>query len=66
VDDEDKAYSFTNELHDEELAEALRAFMKWIYRQLEREYDYLTSDEAIAESIIANEYEFTEEGERYQ
>lgn len=30
---------------------------------LRREYEYLTSEEAIIESIEANEYEFTEDGE---
>jgi hypothetical protein len=29
---------------------------------LNKEYDYLTGDEAVEESIRANEYEFTEEG----
>lgn len=34
------------------------------YRALEAAYDYQNSDECVAESIIANEYEFTEEGAR--
>ena len=42
----------------------LRDFMQWIYRQLEKEYEYLNSNEVVDENIIANEYEFTEEGER--
>ena len=33
-------------------------FALWIYRNLEKEYEYLTSDEAIAESLEANEVEF--------
>jgi hypothetical protein len=33
-----------------------------IYRRLEKEYEYLTSDESIIETIHANEYEFTEDG----
>jgi hypothetical protein len=45
--------------------EALKDFMKWIYRQLERQYDYLTSEEAIVETIEANDYEFTAEGKLY-
>lgn len=32
------------------------------YRNLQQSYDYLTSDEAIKESIEANEFEFTETG----
>lgn len=33
-----------------------------IYRHLEKEYDYLNSDESITANIKANEYEFTEDG----
>lgn len=40
----------------------MRRLMRWIYRALETEYNYLTSDEAIKESIDANEYEFDESG----
>ena len=36
-----------------------------IYKRLEKEYDYLTSKEAIIETIEANEYEFTENGNLY-
>jgi len=44
------------------LKELLRDYMKWIYSQLEKQHDYLVSDEAIKETIEANEYEFTEDG----
>lgn len=44
------------------IAECLRDFMDWIYKQLETEYDYQTSDEQVDESIKANEYEFNEDG----
>jgi hypothetical protein len=47
-----------------ELVDALRSFMRWIYKMLEAEYDYQTSDEQVDESILANEYTFTEEGDR--
>lgn len=40
----------------------MRRLMRWIYRQLEAEYNYQTSDEAIMETIDANEYEFDESG----
>jgi hypothetical protein len=33
-----------------------------IYRTLEKEYDYLTSEEGIIETIKANEYWFTKDG----
>lgn len=49
---------------EETVKECLRDFADWIYRSLEAEYDYVTSEEACRESIEANEYEFTEKGER--
>lgn len=41
------------------LEEKRKEFCRAIYRELEQEYDYLTSDEAVKESIEANDYEFT-------
>lgn len=46
----------------EDLADILRDFMRWIYRQLEKEHDFLLSDETIEESIRAAECLFDEEG----
>lgn len=59
--------SFTEEMEREEERELLscvRAFADWIYRTLEKEYEYLLSDEAVEESITANEYLFLEDGSR--
>ena len=50
---------------EEIVTEALRDLARWLYRQLEAEYDHLTSDEAIEEGIIVNEYTFTEGGRRF-
>lgn len=36
----------------------------YLYVQLEREYDYTQSDDAVAENIEANEYEFDADGKR--
>jgi bacillopeptidase F (M6 metalloprotease family) len=47
------------------ITQALRDLAHWLYRQLQREYDYLTSNEAVDESIEANEYTFTAEGRRF-
>ncbi|MBW7893071.1 MAG: hypothetical protein H3C48_19020 [Chitinophagaceae bacterium] len=33
------------------------------YKQLQHEYEYLTSDEAVRETIEVNEYEFTHDGQ---
>ena len=51
---------------DEEdvIKEALRDFMRWIYIRLEKEYDWLLSDESVVEAIEANEYEFEFNGLR--
>jgi len=48
-----------NELTDfeREVAEQWRTYMDELYRRLEAEYDYLTSDEAVWETIEANEME---------
>lgn len=47
------------------ITEALPDLARWLYRQLEREYEYLTSDDAVDESIIANDYTFTGSGRRF-
>jgi len=47
----------------EEMQDILRDFMRWIYKRLENEYEYLTSDEVLKENLIELGYEFTEEGE---
>lgn len=57
-------YNVPADLH-EGVSDLLRDLMRWIYRQLEEEYEYLNSDESVDETIRANEYEFTENGERY-
>ena len=49
---------------EETITQAMRDFADWIYKQLEREHDWLQADEQVDESILANEYEFTESGER--
>jgi hypothetical protein len=50
---------------EETVVEALRDLARWLYRQLEAEYDHLTSDEAVEEGIVINEYTFTEGGRRF-
>lgn len=47
-----------------EIRQLMRDFADWIYGRLNDEYDYQTSDEAVEESILANEYEFYQSGER--
>jgi hypothetical protein len=50
---------------EETIIEALRDLARWLYRQLGREYEYLSSDEVADETIAANEYTFTEVGRRF-
>ncbi len=47
---------------DERFLELSRHLMRILYKKLNDEYDYLNSSEAITEFIIANDYEFTEDG----
>lgn len=47
------------------VTDALRDLANWLYRQLEQEYDYLTSHEAVDETLVVGGYTFTEEGRRF-
>lgn len=53
--------------HDAEdaVVEAMRNLARWFYRQLEREYDYWTSDATVDDTILANAWCFTEAGARF-
>jgi hypothetical protein len=46
---------------EKDVIEQWRAYMGDLYRRLEDEYDYLTSDEAVWETIEANEWDQDEE-----
>lgn len=48
---------------DDKIKEEVRSFSKHIYKQLEAEYDGLTSDESIADFAEANDYRFDEYGD---
>lgn len=56
---------YAGEEVDNDICDALKDLMWWIYKRLENEHDYLNSDEALKETIKDNEYEFTVDGERY-
>ncbi len=62
----DDDYSEEENIFDDEatseLLEIMRDFARWIYKNLEREYDYLMSDEVVDETLISNDYEFDEFG----
>ena len=50
---------------EDAVIEAMRDLARWLYRQLEREYDYLPSDDAVDEAIVVNAFTFTAEGRRF-
>ena len=39
--------------------------MKWIYKQLQDEYEGLTNNESVDDAITSNEYTFTASGKRF-
>lgn len=47
-----------------DVTKTLRSLMKWMYSKLQAEYEYITSDKAVAELLNDNGYEFTVEGKR--
>ena len=50
---------------EDDFIEASRDAMRWIYRQLEKDWEFQNSDETAGENILANEYTFTEAGKRF-
>lgn len=62
--DVSKGEDWAGEAIESEVKSLLRAFMDWIYRQLQAEYDALNEDEAVEDNIRANEYEFEADGRR--
>lgn len=59
-----KGDDYAPDAAEAEVKRLLRAFMDWIYRQLETEYEYQNEDEQVDENIRANEYEFEADGRR--
>lgn len=46
----------------DDVTELMRDLANWLYRALEKEYEWQTSREQVIESIQANEYDFNEDG----
>lgn len=74
TDDEltQKEYDDLKELYQKRIDEFENWMEDWrldychkIYKELENDYEYQTSDDAIKESLIINEYEFLEDGTWY-
>ena len=49
---------------EDKLLECFTDLADWFYKRLRSEYEWTQEDAQVDESIIANEYEFTEEGKR--
>ncbi len=47
------------------VVETLRDVARWLYRQLEAEFDYQRSDDVVDEAILANDFRFTQDGSLY-
>lgn len=47
---------------EDDITTLLNDFNDWIFTQLEKEYEWLTSDEQVEESLRDSEYEFDEDG----
>ena len=58
IDEYDEEIEYLEEEYRKEMAEEI---LTW----LRDEYEYLQTDETVAETLIANDYEFTEEGAIY-
>lgn len=50
---------------EDDVTEALRDLARWLYRRLEGEFDYQTSDAEVDAAFHANDYTFTERGARF-
>jgi hypothetical protein len=62
IEDEFPFYKYQDMIQNK-VTNWAREKSKNLYRGLEKEYDYLTSDEAVKEAIENNDYMFTEDGE---
>lgn len=65
VERDSQTYQPVTAVAEETVAEALRDGARWLYRQLQGEYHYLSSDEVVDEAIIASAYTFTGCGDRF-
>lgn len=52
--------------YEEEFSDIARDLMRWLYRQLEKDHEWQLSDEALTDSILAAEYDFTEDGKVFR
>ena len=65
VERDSPSFQGVSNADEAEVIEALRDLARWLYRALECEYDYQSSDECVDEMISANAYSFTQSGRRF-
>lgn len=65
ISHETHGYDFDFSVAEDELLESYRDLARWIYRQLQEEYEYRTGGEAIADALEDMDYDFTADGARY-
>ncbi|MCG5478627.1 hypothetical protein [Sinorhizobium alkalisoli] len=65
VDRDSPTYQRLSRSDETIVIDALRDLANWLYRQLEQQYEYLTSDEAVDEALLVNGLTSTESGRRF-
>ena len=58
-------FEWKNAFVEDEIEQLIKDLADWYYTSLQSEYDYLLSDEYIAENIESNNYQFLENGKQY-
>ncbi len=57
------AYPDLKDGSEDGIEQAMRDFNSWIFSSLEKEYEFLMSDEVVKDRLLDNEREFDEDGE---
>ena len=60
---DDSCFDWKNDFVEDDLEQLFRGLADWYYSRLESEYECLTSFDAVAEMLEANEIQFLENGE---
>ena len=60
---DDSCFDWKNDFVEDDLEQLFKDLANWYYSRLESEYEYLTSFDAVAEMLEANEIGFLENGE---
>ena len=61
----DHYFDWHNNFVEGEIEQLIKDLADWYYSNLQAEYDYLLSDEYIAEMIESNDFQFLENGKQY-